>query len=245
MSVEVHAHHSPHPSISRSNSKPKGILKNAPPLAPGSTAQQHLQWDEENLALTEAQKDSQMKITEPKTPYVRYDAETDTIEGEIPNLDLSGNMASPSSYTRSFSPSSVAATDGESSAASRRTSFSSNGRTASSGGGPGSRSSSRSTSFNLPSDVRDVVRLDGRQPGDEVEVGEEMDEETAAKHAAFVRARGRHYSNEAEAMKRAKSLIDEEEDTESVASVDPSAETDSQDITMEDEVHVNGVVHAK
>lgn len=40
-----------------------------------------LQWDEENLALTEAQKDSQMKITEPKTPYVRYDAETDTIDG--------------------------------------------------------------------------------------------------------------------------------------------------------------------
>lgn len=40
-----------------------------------------LQWDEENLALTEAQKDSHMKITEPKTPYVRYNAETDTIEG--------------------------------------------------------------------------------------------------------------------------------------------------------------------
>lgn len=40
-----------------------------------------LQWDEENLALTEAQKDSQMKITEPKTPYVRYNAETDEFEG--------------------------------------------------------------------------------------------------------------------------------------------------------------------
>lgn len=40
-----------------------------------------LQWDEENLALTEAQKDSQMKITEPKTPYVRYNAETDEVEG--------------------------------------------------------------------------------------------------------------------------------------------------------------------
>ena len=39
-----------------------------------------LQWDEENLALTEAQKDSHMKITEPKTPYVRYNAETDTVE---------------------------------------------------------------------------------------------------------------------------------------------------------------------
>lgn len=40
-----------------------------------------LQWDEENIALTEIQKDSLMKITEPKTPYVRYNAETDTIEG--------------------------------------------------------------------------------------------------------------------------------------------------------------------
>lgn len=44
-----------------------------------------LQWDEENLALTEAQKDSQMKITEPKTPYVRYNAETDTVEGGEPH----------------------------------------------------------------------------------------------------------------------------------------------------------------
>jgi hypothetical protein len=40
-----------------------------------------LQWDEENLALTEIQKDSLMKITEPKTPFVRYNAETDTVEG--------------------------------------------------------------------------------------------------------------------------------------------------------------------
>lgn len=45
------------------------------------TLSSSLQWDEENLALTEAQKDSQMKITEPKTPYVRYNAETDTVEG--------------------------------------------------------------------------------------------------------------------------------------------------------------------
>ncbi|KAI0340749.1 hypothetical protein BDW22DRAFT_1333491 [Trametopsis cervina] len=193
-----HLNGSPHhPPMSRSNSKPKGILKNAPPL--GGSGQQHLQWDEENLALTEAQKDSQMKITEPKTPYVRYDAETDTVDGEIPQLDLG---VAASMLPRSFSPtSSVAATDGESGPPSRRTSFSSNGRTASSGGGPGSRSSSRSTSFNLPNDARDVIRLDGRQPGDEVEFDEEMDEETAAKHAAFVRARGRHYSNEAEVMK--------------------------------------------
>jgi hypothetical protein len=41
----------------------------------------NLQWDEENLALTEINKDSLMKITEPKTPYVRYNALTDEIEG--------------------------------------------------------------------------------------------------------------------------------------------------------------------
>ena len=40
-----------------------------------------LQWDEANIALTEIQKDSLMKITEPKTPFVRYNAETDEIEG--------------------------------------------------------------------------------------------------------------------------------------------------------------------
>ena len=40
-----------------------------------------MQWDEANIALTELQKDSQMKITEPKTPYVRYNAELDEIEG--------------------------------------------------------------------------------------------------------------------------------------------------------------------
>lgn len=86
----------------------------------------------------------------------------------------------------------------------------------------------------------------------------------AAKHAAFVRARGRHYSNEAEAMKvchgvmpyhrltadildqRAKSLLDDEEEEEETASVDPHADTDSHmSVDSETEVKVNGVVHAE
>lgn len=40
-----------------------------------------LTWDEANLLETEIQKDSLMKITEPKTPFVRYNAETDEVEG--------------------------------------------------------------------------------------------------------------------------------------------------------------------
>ncbi|KAJ7246563.1 hypothetical protein B0H12DRAFT_1021178 [Mycena haematopus] len=193
---------------SASNPKPKGILKNTPQV-PGTTGHS-LQWDEENLALTEIQKDSLMKITEPKTPYVRYNAETDTVEGEIPNLDLNGqyvwtNGSTPASPVL-MSPSSTGAD--ASGPSSRRTSFSSNGRSGSVSGRSGSASgrsgsgaSSRSTSFNLPNEARGEIRADGRETGEEVELDEEMDEETAAKHAAFVRARGRHYSNEAEAMK--------------------------------------------
>jgi hypothetical protein len=43
-----------------------------------------LKWDEENLTITEAQKDSTMKINEPKTPYVHYDHDLDRV------IDLDG-----------------------------------------------------------------------------------------------------------------------------------------------------------
>ncbi|KAJ7098719.1 hypothetical protein B0H15DRAFT_821945 [Mycena belliarum] len=204
---------------SASNPKPKGILKNTP-QTPG-TGGHSLQWDEENLALTEIQKDSLMKITEPKTPYVRYNAETDTVEGEIPNLDLNGQYVWPNGANSTASPIMSPSPTGadNSSPSSRRTSFSSTGRSGSVSGRSGSASgrsgsgnSSRSTSFNLPNDARREIRADQRETGEEVELDEEMDEETAAKHAAFVRARGRHYSNEAEAMKLAAKLLQEEDD---------------------------------
>ncbi|KAN0097102.1 hypothetical protein V8E55_001548 [Tylopilus felleus] len=179
---------------SASQPKPKGILKNALPQPVGQ--QQHLQWDEANIALTEIEKDSLMKITEPKTPYVRYNAETDEVEGDIPDLHLGARAASPNSVSsRGDSPTSMMV----SGPSSRRASLSSVGRN-SSGGRSGSATSSRSTSFNLPNEARGEIRALKAEPGDEVET-EEMDEEAAAKHAAFVRARGRHYSNEAEAMK--------------------------------------------
>ncbi|KAI9574296.1 hypothetical protein HD554DRAFT_19746 [Boletus coccyginus] len=192
---------------SASQPKPKGILKNAAPQSAGQ--QQHsLQWDEANIALTEIEKDSLMKITEPKTPYVRYNAETDEVEGDIPDLHLGARANSPSDLSsRAESPTSMLA----SGPSSRRASLSSVGRNSS--GRSGSATSSRSTSFNLPNEARGEIRAVDAEPGDEVET-EEMDEEAAAKHAAFVRARGRHYSNEAEAMKRALSLMDEDDDDE-------------------------------
>ncbi|RDB20006.1 Protein phosphatase inhibitor 2 [Hypsizygus marmoreus] len=226
-----HPHLPPLPR-SASQPKPKGILKNASPL-PG-TAAHSLQWDEENLALTEIQKDSLMKITEPKTPYVRYNALTDEVEGEIPSFDLDGHYIPPSRGRSTSSPiQSVSSTGADTSGpSSPRTSISSLGRSGSASGRSGSATSSRSTSFSLPSDARHEIRADSREPGEEVEFEEEMDEETAAKHAAFVRARGRHYSNEAEAMKRAAQLMDEDDD-----------ETSGEAFPSEEEHQPNGIAH--
>ena len=134
-------------------------------ICPGARLKCHLtpislQWDEENLALTEAQKDSQMKITEPKTPYVRYNAELDEVEGgtmscyveirvhvlnfitisaDIPNFSLTGERAtsssplsSPKAATSEPAEANEAAGSGSGSGpSSRRPSVSSNARSSS------------------------------------------------------------------------------------------------------------------
>ncbi|KAK2465999.1 hypothetical protein APHAL10511_001640 [Amanita phalloides] len=220
---------------SASQPKPKGILKNAP--HPQGSQAHSLQWDEENLALTEIQKDSLMKITEPKTPYVRYNAETDEIEGDIPHLNLGGQLAESPPQSPTVS-STGADTSGPSS---RRTSISSSGRPGS--GRSGSASSSRSTSFSLPNDSRKEIRLGSREHGEEVEM-EEMDPEAAAKHAEFLRARGRHYSGEAEAMKRAKQMLEKEEDDEDKMGGEKEIEADGdEEVDWLEEVRerVNGM----
>jgi len=171
---------------STSGSKPKGILKTNPSYVSPNEAPSHLTWDEENIALTEIQKDSLMKITEPKTPYVRYNALTDEVENlsEIPPFILEPRSRTPSNPASPME-------------AQR----------------PPSGSSSRSTSFSLPGSAPAVVRLGGSGVGaGEVEEDEELTPEAAEKHAAFVRARGRHYSNEGAAMKRAKELIEDDEE---------------------------------
>lgn len=59
----------------------KGILKKPKLL---STENMHaarpLHWDEANIMLTESQKDSTMKVNEPKTPYVYYDSDSDHVD---------------------------------------------------------------------------------------------------------------------------------------------------------------------
>ncbi|ORY90175.1 hypothetical protein BCR35DRAFT_299738 [Leucosporidium creatinivorum] len=79
-------------SRSASHSQPRGILKNSGQQHSATATRQPAQglvWDEANLSLNEVQKDSTMKITEPKTPYVRYNAETDTV------MDLDSTSSLP------------------------------------------------------------------------------------------------------------------------------------------------------
>lgn len=166
-----------------------------------NTALSSLQWDEENLALTEIQKDSLMKITEPKTPYVRYNAETDTVEGgkfrrpsldvirthpvplEIPDFILGGRNSAPNSNPTSPTLTTSPIEGDSSGPPSRRTSLSSTGRPAGSVSGRSSSGhSSRSTSFNLPTEAKGEITSERRDRGEEVEFEEEMDEESKLYH---------------------------------------------------------------
>jgi len=222
--------HSPPTSPTR----PKGILKHSG-LPTGGT---RLTWDEENLALTEIGKDSLMKITEPKTPYVRYNAELDTVEGmsEIPPFHL--DDSAPSSPTHSITQGNIPAHP----SGQRQASVDRSSRRASFTDRP---SSSRSTSFNLGApinpDPEHAAFKDGASggalgftAGDEAESDEEVDEETAAKRAEFRKARGRHYSNEAEAMKRAQALMAEDEDDSGDSNNPPAAANGLADVQMAD-----------
>jgi len=192
-----------------------------------------------------------MKITEPKTPFVRYNAELDTVDNwediDIPRWDLdrqNSNPTTPTSLAFNDCASNASKADGQQtmspevqppelpqaseppvSAGSeeRRASFAAKQRSSSTG----SRSSSRSTSFHLPDEDR--MRLRRKTEGGEAVDGEddELDPEAQAKHEAFVLARGRHYSNEAEAMKRAQQLADDEE--EETEASQGSMELDNED----------------
>ncbi|KAJ1985996.1 hypothetical protein GGI04_006226, partial [Coemansia thaxteri] len=85
-------------STSYSDSKPKSILKR-PSDTPEKGA--HLRWDEDNIRITEAQKDAKMKVDEPPTPYIRYNPELDADLQEMEDLKLASDMSSRSSSVAS------------------------------------------------------------------------------------------------------------------------------------------------
>lgn len=194
----------PRPLLHRdpSSQQPRGILKKAdddtagpvsPPAGVGQLAGQGqegaVHWDEVNLSLNDVNRDSTMRITEPKTPYVRYNAETDEVMDldKIPGFELgqTEHQATGSTTTEGEGSS------GRPSGSSRSSSFSGSRR--------GSESSRRS------SDVgeRKMVVVEDHGPGVDAE-DEGQDEETRAARKQFKQRRNSHYEGEGEVMKRFK-----------------------------------------
>ncbi|KAA1098056.1 hypothetical protein PGT21_027560 [Puccinia graminis f. sp. tritici] len=196
---------------------PKGILKNK--IGPQESRSPHLTWDEPNLALNDLNRDSTMKITEPKTPFVRYNAETDEVMDleSIPDFDL--GRASSSSSSSQHQASAVheepMATDDDQS----QNPSSSMRRFSSSSSRRGSGSTERRQVLVQPPVGPSSTAGDDALDDEEDEA--DLDPDARAKHDAFVRARKGHYGNEAEAMKKARELAEREE-IESEATVDES-----------------------
>lgn len=93
-------------------------------------ARRGILWDEANIMVTEAGKDSTMKITEPKTPFVVYDAEGDEVvgardhtQGGLPSLDLLNEKLQQAIMERDHEGGSAAPSNAYA-AATRRQSFS-------------------------------------------------------------------------------------------------------------------------
>jgi len=207
----------------------------------GQGAAPSLRWDEVNLNLNEVNRDSTMKITEPKTPYVRYNAETDEVMDldKIPGFELgeterggAGDGADDDEDKDYF------AMDKDGEATARQTSeapaapeptTSSRPSALSTSSTPGAAGqSSRSSSFSSrrgsetsrrSSDVseRKMVVVEDHGPGVDAE-DEGADEETRKARKEFKERRGSFYSGEGEMMKRLRAgvleLDDEDEDSD-------------------------------
>jgi hypothetical protein len=68
---------------------PKSILKHksSSDKINSTTLKESLLWDEANLFKNESEKQPTMKILEPKTPFVRYNYDTDQVMDLDSNLD--------------------------------------------------------------------------------------------------------------------------------------------------------------
>ncbi|KAJ3369182.1 hypothetical protein GGF31_005463 [Allomyces arbusculus] len=71
----------------------------------------HLRWDEDTIRMHDAERGTRMKIDEPKTPFMKYDASMEDLDGGVPPLELSAAMdvvaASPPQSPQHRRPSSA------------------------------------------------------------------------------------------------------------------------------------------
>ncbi|ORY34999.1 hypothetical protein BCR39DRAFT_515999 [Naematelia encephala] len=218
----------PVPSSSRP-APARGILKNPlrrPSLLPDDRGMispqtdmdrekegERLKWDEENLLETEIQKDSLMKIDEPKTPYVRYDAVNDIVLDDVPDFDLRSERPPPSPLNSLPDSPHTARRSSSSTSSSRSASFSLPTRPhpvrpgQSSSTPPAGTGAFPSISAPIGATQANTAANAGLEVFDDSEE-EFMDEEARRRHEQFQKKRGKHYGNEAKiALQKAKELL--------------------------------------
>ncbi|KAG5990405.1 hypothetical protein E4U54_004112 [Claviceps lovelessii] len=89
-----------HRRSSSSATRPHGSRRSSTHNSDGQEPSQRLKWDEANLYLTEQERTSTMKITEPKTPYAKhYDPAEDPSDDEN-GLDGAGSVRQASGRRR-------------------------------------------------------------------------------------------------------------------------------------------------
>ncbi|KAI8821950.1 hypothetical protein BJ741DRAFT_636362 [Chytriomyces cf. hyalinus JEL632] len=163
-----------------------------------------LKWDEDNLMMTEAQKDSTMKIDEPKTPYIHYNALTDEIvghSGAIPPMELSSALDDVKDAQQKLS------------AGGSASSFMLTSDTESVGSGGGTRSTSgpHFTGSFSGGGGGGGGGASGDWDDDEDDSGmKEMTTEEREKHEKFERMRSQHYDMKLKLAAARKQIQDEE-----------------------------------
>lgn len=156
-----------------------------------SSPSTRLKWDEANLYLTEQEKDSKMKITEPKTPYApQYDPAEDAED-----LAMLDTMATTANGHASHS-------QAHTSAMSKTTDI------------PSLELGEAEQEMDVDTAPKRKVSVSNLPPSDDEDDAGSRTPEEAAKHRKFEEMRKQHYGGAAAALKRNPVVPREEEEGE-------------------------------
>jgi protein phosphatase inhibitor 2 len=205
--VEASANAIQHNTIANAKSSPQNSGLQQPMSGEDAAGLhgQRLKWDEANLYLTEQEKNSTMKITEPKTPYApHYDPaqdreEMEALENEMDVDGGNGVRRAAKSRVEDIPSLDIGAPEQEMDVDEPPRKL--NGAPSLGRENSGSKRHVQVTSaVEAPTDA---------EPGDENEFRTPEEEE---KHRQFERMRKEHYGNAAAALRRPSMDMDEDED---------------------------------
>ncbi|KAJ3393120.1 hypothetical protein HDU84_002797 [Entophlyctis sp. JEL0112] len=180
-------------------------------------------WTEDNILITEAQKNSTMKITEPKTPFIHYNMSTDEIVGEVPPMQLTSALEYAAIQLDEKNHNKEDGHPNSSNSASSSASFMLLSESEKSIGESGGSGNMRASS----------VRSESGSDWDDDD-SHHMTEEEREKHLRFERMRAQHYNMKYSLAEARKKLAEEEDDDDEDGEPD-DRDDDEEDVDEEDD----------